>query len=200
MMKAFMCLFIFSIYINAASLEKELLNEFKKVSETSSVEKKLLVALAKTESSYNKYSIGISANDPSKLKKFFIANNINFVQGKGDNHRLFSLTVNDMSTAKIYFHKFKYFLRKYPNAVKTYDLGIMQINISNIKHEDDEYKYLFNTKENIKYGAIILEQCYRSFKNVKYAVECYNKGTNEKKFGSFEYFAKVRKNYLELKI
>lgn len=182
-----------------AKLDNELKEHFEFASNKTDVEKKLLMALAKTETSFNRYSIGIIANQPEMLHKFFKINNVSFAQGKGSKNKLFSLTINDKEKAEEYFYKFKYFVKKYPNAIKTYDLGLMQINVSNIKGDEEKEKmYLLNTKVNSLYGAVILQDCYNKFKNVKYAIECYNKGTNKKKFGDFEYFNKVANNYISL--
>lgn len=182
-----------------AKLDNELKEHFDYVANKTEVEKRLLLALAKTETGFNKYSIGIVANNPSMLRSFFELNNVNFLQGKGKRNRMFSLIINDKEKAEEIFYKFKYFVKKYPYAIKTYDLGLMQINISNIKgNEEEEKKYLFDIKKNSMYAANILQQCFGKFKNVKYAVECYNKGTNRNKFGNFEYFNKVVDNYLAL--
>lgn len=182
-----------------AQLDEELKEHFEFASNQTDVEKKLLMALAKTETSFNKYSIGIVANNPSMLRKFFELNNVSFFQGKGDRSKQFSLLLNNKEKAEEYFYKFKWFVNKYPYAVKTYDLGLMQINKSNIKDETKEKLYLLNTKVNSLYAAVLLQDCYNKFKNVKFAIECYNKGTNYNKFGSFEYFKKVSDNYLSLK-
>lgn len=198
--RLFFILLICVLSLKAQLIDNEITNHLSYASSQTDVEKKLLLALAKTETSFNRYSIGIVANNPHMLKTFFEINNMRFSQGKGDRAKYFSLTINEKERAEEYFYKFKYFTKKYPNAVKTYDLGLMQINISNIKgDEETEKMYLFNTKINSLYGASILQQCFNKFKNVKYAIECYNKGTDRKKFGNFEYFNRVVTNYLSLK-
>lgn len=194
------CFSLLIVSVSAfAKLDSELKEHFEFVSIKTDVEKKLLLALAKTETGFNKYSIGIVANNPKMLKAFFDLNEVTFFQGKGKRSNLFSLTINDKEKAEEVFYKFKYFIKKYPYAVKTYDLGLMQINISNIKgNEEEEKKYLFDIKANSMYAANILQQCFGKFKNVKFAIECYNKGTNKNKFGNFEYFSRVVDNYLAL--
>lgn len=197
--KFFLTLLLFATIANSKVLDIEIKSNLAYASSQTDVEKKLLVALAKTETSFNKYSIGIVANNPEMLRDFFKLNNVSFSQGKGERKKYFSLSINDKEKAEEYFYKFKYFVKKYPSAVKTYDLGLMQINISNIKGgEETEKMYLFNTKINSLYGAAILQQCFGKFKNVKYAIECYNKGTDKNKFGKFEYFNRVVTNYLSL--
>lgn len=182
-----------------ADIDVELNENFEFASSKTDVEKKLLMALAKTETAFNKYSIGIVARNPDMLRKFFELNNVNFFQGKGNKNHQFSLIINDKTKAEEYYYKFKWFVKKYPSAVKTYDLGLMQINASNIKNEEKERMYLFNTKINSLYAAVILQNCYNKFKNVRFAIECYNKGNNHNKFGSFEYFKKVSDNYVSLR-
>lgn len=198
--KTLVFLFLISTSL-MADIDAELKAHFSFASSKTDVEQKLLMAIGKTESSFNKYSIGIVAHSPAMLKKFFELNNVKFFQSKDKTGRMFSLIINDKTKAEEYFYKFKYFVKKYPNAIKTYDLGLMQINISNIKGgEEKEKMYLLNTKINSLFGAVLLQDCYNKFKDVKYAIECYNKGTNSNKFGSFEYYKKVSSNYASLKI
>ena len=191
---------IFALAISSyAGIDDELKNHFEIASSKTDVEKKLLIAFAKTESSLNKFSIGIIAKNPEMLKKFFEINNVTFFQGKDKNKNLFSLKPKNKDMAEEYFYKFKYFVKKYPYAIKTYDIGLMQINATNIKGNDEkEMMYLLNTKINILKGASIVQECYGKFKNVKYAIECYNKGTDSRKFKNFDYFNLVANNYKEI--
>ncbi len=55
-----------------------------------------------------------------------------------------------------------------------------------------------NRKPNAPFGTIYTDSIYTPVKNVKYAIECYNKGTDKNKFGKFEYFNRVVTNYLSL--
>lgn len=183
-----------SVLIISCYATADLESLFDFASKETEVEKKLLKALAKTESNYRKYSIGIIAKNPDALYNFFKSNQVDFVQKATH----FSLSINDRDTALNVYHKFKYFLQNNPSAIKTYDLGLMQINEANMKEENEKMFYL-DTKLNTIYAGFILQDCFNHFnKNVKFAIECYNKGTNSKNFGNFEYFQKVRANYLQL--
>lgn len=191
MFKKFLMLsaLVISCYANA-----DLENFFDVASKETEVEKKLLKALAKTETNFGKYSIGIIAKKPDALYNFFKSNQIKFVQRATH----FSLSIHDKDTAINVYHKFKYFLQSDPSAIKTYDLGLMQINEANMKDGNEKMFYL-DTKLNTIYAGFILQDCFNHFnKNVKFAIECYNKGTNSKNFGNFEYFQRVRANYLQL--
>ena len=183
-----------SILVISCYATADLESFFDIASKETEVEKKLLKALAKTETNFSKYSIGIIAKNPDALNIFFKNNQIKFKQRTTH----FSLFINDKDTAIDVYHKFKYFIHHNPTAIKTYDLGLMQINEANMKEENEKMFYL-DTKLNAIYAGFILQDCFNYFnKNVKFAIECYNKGTNSKKFGNFEYFQKVRANYLQL--
>lgn len=191
MFKKFLMLSVLMISCYATA---DLENFFDIASKETEVEKKLLKALAKTETNFSKYSIGIIAKKPDALYDFFKSNQIKFVQRTTH----FSLSINDKDTAINVYHKFKYFLQNNPSAIKTYDLGLMQINEANMKDANEKLFYL-DTKLNAIYAGFILQDCFNHFnKNVKFAIECYNKGTNSRNFGNFEYFQKVRANYLQL--
>jgi len=107
---------------------------------------------------------------------------------------LFPETYNELAAIEYYFKK---------EDSLNYDVGLMQINKANIKSLNLSLSsLLIDYKLNIDTGIKILGQCYRAMNNnTKKAVECYNKGTNENKFGKYNYYAAVvniKRNRLEL--
>ncbi|MGC8851973.1 MAG: lytic transglycosylase domain-containing protein [Hydrogenobacter sp.] len=76
------------------------------------------------------------------------------------------------------------------NSNGTYDIGIMQVNSSNIpklkragiieKEED-----LWDVCKNIRAGAYILKECIANYGFNWKAVDCYNKGKNAKEISTY---------------
>ena len=81
-----------------------------------------------------------------------------------------------------------------------YDLGLTQINVYNIKKRNlNKEKLLEDEIYSIDIGAKILKECIRYNKyNVHDSIECYNKGTNKRKY-TYNYSKKVLKKYEQLK-
>ena len=81
-----------------------------------------------------------------------------------------------------------------------YDLGLTQINVYNIKKRKlNKDKLLEDEIYSIDIGAKILKECIKYNKyDVHNSIECYNKGTNRKRY-TYNYSKRVLRKYEELK-
>jgi soluble lytic murein transglycosylase-like protein len=81
-----------------------------------------------------------------------------------------------------------------------YDLGLTQINVYNIKKRNiNKDKLLEDEEYSIDIGAKILKECIKYNKsNVHDSIECYNKGTDKRKY-TYGYSKRVLKKYEQLK-
>ena len=81
-----------------------------------------------------------------------------------------------------------------------YDLGLTQINVYNIKKRKlNKIKLLEDETYSIDIGAKILKECIEYNKyDVHNSIECYNKGTNRKRY-TYDYSKRVLRKYEELK-
>ena len=108
------------------------------------------------------FIINLGGNSDNKLQLNISAAQARFIEI----NKYFNSKAND--AVQVFSQEYPKAIKNLDNAIqKTYDLGLMQINISNIKGgEETEKMYLFNTKINSLYGAAILQQCFGKFKNV----------------------------------
>lgn len=189
---------LFLVLISSNIYANNILNHIDYAAKRADIEPKLLRAISKTESNFNKFAIGIVLykNKLEIFKNTFLEKNkVKYMDSK----RFVSLNIKSKKEAYFTLKNLQEYMYSNKNIVKTYDLGLMQININNIKNKEKEFKYYLNTKLNTLFGALVLKQCYNYFnKNVKYAIECYNKGTNKNKFKKFSYYKKVKSNFLKM--
>ncbi|MEN3033671.1 MAG: lytic transglycosylase domain-containing protein [Aquificaceae bacterium] len=73
------------------------------------------------------------------------------------------------------------------------DIGLMQINSRWIKTAGIDKSWLFDPCYSAHFGAMVLRLCMDSFKDLKQAVDCYNKG--KRASSDSEYVRKVMAIY-----
>lgn len=161
---------------------------FINMSNKYNIDKNMLIAIALTESSLNKYSIG--AMPKNKLQVQALHKYLHFIKVK----------------YKYKKNHFRIFAQSYAQAEKVvlvleyykinYDLGLTQINSSNIKKRHlDRERILKDELYAFEIGATILKECIKYNKGrVHDSLECYNKGTDRRKYNR-SYSSKVLKNY-----
>lgn len=166
---------------------------FEDVSNLLKIDKSILIKLSYLESSVTNYSVLINANDIKKVSAF--------LKNAGIKHKCYenyaSIGISDRETAKNFYFALKDFEIKNPNSIKTYDMGIMQINKENFKRlKVDEYRYYINPELNILLSAYVLKSCGQTFNgHFPKTIECYNKGVKESRFSAanYEYYRKYQK-------
>lgn len=77
------------------------------------------------------------------------------------------------------------------NKNGTYDIGMFQINTSNLARLGIDYRYAFDPCYSAYLGAYILRQCINTYGNTWKSIDCYNKGFKAR--GSSEYVYRVYK-------
>lgn len=70
------------------------------------------------------------------------------------------------------------------NRNKTYDLGVFQINTSNLKRFNLPYDVAFDPYYAALVAGYILNECFEQFGNSWSAIDCYNKGGRRAKNSS----------------
>jgi soluble lytic murein transglycosylase-like protein len=149
----------------------------------------LLKAVAKVESNFHNFAIGITIKDRLQISNFFKKNKIKTY--KLSKRRASVFPENISQALKVI---------KYAKLKKhDYDIGLMQINKYNIERRNlDIKKLLTNKYYNVDIGAKILKECAdRNVGNVIYSLECYNKGLRKKLYNG-SYAKKVIVNYLKI--
>lgn len=154
----------------------------------------LLLAIISIESNINKNAIGAmpKSNHQIKILKKYL--NLLGCKYKTRNRtKYWSIYPKNKKEAKKIIHV----LEKYNIG---YDLGLTQINVYNIKKRKlNKEKLLEDEAYSIDIGAKILKECIEYNKyNVHDSIECYNKGTDKRKY-TYNYSKKVLKKYEQLK-
>jgi len=166
---------------------------FEDVSNLVKVDKNILIKLSYLESSVTNYSVLINAKDINKVSSFL--KNAKIKHKCYENYA--SIDISDRATADKFYFALKDFEKEHPTAIKTYDMGIMQINKENFKrYKVDEYKYYINPELNILLSGYVLKSCGQTFNgHFPKTIECYNKGVNESRFfaANYEYYRKYQK-------
>ena len=171
---------------------------FDKAESTYNIDKTILVAFAKQESDFNPLAIGVMIRKKEKV--------------------LATEACLDIIGTKYKMSKNKRHVAIYPKNPKEinlifmmldklgldYDLGVMQINRYNIKKRHlNRFKLIYDAEYNIMMGAKILKECSDRFpSNIQYAFECYNKGTDKRRFNksySRQILLKYKKLFMDSK-
>jgi hypothetical protein len=141
---------------------------FKKTGDYFNIDPKILIALSKIESNFNKNALNVNINKHNykKLVKFLKIHQIPY---KFKKFKYISFNINGFNYKEVYN-----FLTK--NSY-SFDFGLMQINSSNIKSFLDfqlMFKYPFY---NIYKGAYILRSCFDRGGDAFMVISCYNTGS-----------------------
>lgn len=155
------------------------------------IDKALLVSVAKHESGFEPFVVGIALKN--KQQKAFIESCIEVIGCKAK---------VSSNRAVVYPNSKKEIQLLILALEKTsidYDVGLMQINQWNIKKRGLIIEELFyNTEYNVEIGAKILSECTLMFpKSLHNSLECYNKGTDSSKFNR-SYSSRVLDEYIRL--
>lgn len=167
---------------------------FKDAAKKYNISKNVLYSIAKVESNLKPLAIGTmprNKTEGKRLIKYLNMIDCKHKVGEKDYTRV-SIFPKDKEQAKLAYmiiDKFRI----------NYDLGLVQINRWNVEKRNlDVYKLLFDEKYNVMVGAKILSECigYNNG-NVHDSLECYNKGTNKKKYNR-SYSNKIIREYRKL--
>lgn len=146
----------------------------------------LLVSIAYVESSLHKYAVNLQTD--LRIDHLLREAGLKFRKRRGYRARyMYSIYPRTISQVKTVIPLLKY--------ARTYDIGIMQINKSNIipMRERGIIKDvfdLFNPCINIKAGSMILKRCLDMYGFSPKAIDCYHKGHKKAKSWS-SYVQKV---------
>ena len=167
---------------------------FEIVSEKYQIDKNLLIAFAELESKSNNSTIAYNVDCKNAKRDMEYFNMIGIKAKKlkyKDGYRIILLTSSRNESMVACYH-----VKNYKNV----DYGIMQINSENLKrHRIKPLVMMLYPKKNIEFAAKVIRTCYSKFKGVdKDWIECYNKGTNKKKF-TYNYYGKFKKTYMKIK-
>lgn len=204
--------FIFLFVINMYGQEYKNIDEYKQYlinsvmnsSKIFGIDPNLLLKIIETESNYHPYIFSgtFSKNNfdstIEKVKYILNKNNIS-------NYKLRQSTysLNKKKHIMTFYFNSKQDLEQFTTAIYygvpeiNFDIGIMQINVENIKEYKLDISEIIEPKNNILVGSKLLDNCYQRYKKRSLnphditieTIECYNKGFGEKK--SYEYFKKV---------
>lgn len=199
----FICSLFASILSANTSLQKDVKKELEFASKYFKLDAALLKALAIAESTTRPYSIGIIVKDAPLFKEYlstspFYKKTMFFKQKKN----FFSIHLTNKKDASKFFDVFVWFLKE-TKISKVFAVGLMQINSINFKpfgKEDEIKDYFLDYKKNIAMGVLLYKDCSRAFKgDMKKAIECYNKGTDSKKFKKYDYFEIVNNHMKKIR-
>lgn len=170
------------------------MDSFRNASNKYDIMEELLFAIADIESDRHSYAIGaMPTNNTQKyyLRRYLNGNSYKYKTNSQEN--LFSIKPSSLSQA----NKALEMLEK---LNIDYDLGLMQINIWNIQKRNLDKKKLFsNIYYSIDVGAKILSECIKMNNgSVHDSLECYNKGTDKRKYNR-SYSTKIMKKYQALR-
>lgn len=138
----------------------------------------LMVAIAYVESRFNPYAVNLQTN--YNIDGYLRSIGVKYLKSRGRRTRyMYNIYPRTLSQAK----KLKVVFRD----AKTYDVGLMQINVSNfrwmhrlgvIRSVDD----LFDPCRSVIAGGIVLRKCIDRFGMSPRAIDCYNKGAKRSRF------------------
>jgi len=179
---------------STANAKSDLKTALSKSSNKYDISSTLLLAIILVESSMNKNAIGAMPKTNHQIK--MLKNYLNMLGCKyrtRNNQKYWSIYPKCKEEAK----KIILILENFNIG---YDLGLTQINVCNIKKRNlNKDKLLEDETYSIDIGAKILKECIRYNKyNVHDSIECYNKGTDRRKY-TYNYSKKVLKKYEQLK-
>ena len=182
---------VFALFIGISLNANSLFVYFKKADRMYNIDYKILQTIAKIESNFNPYSIGLLSrkHKVKALLRHLSKIGVDFNIGRASRGKM-QVSIYPASYQSA-LEVLGYIKRLH---IKNYDVGLMQINRVNIGSEAEEKALLKSTLYNISKGAKILRNCFDAQKrNVVKAIECYNKGMNLK--GRRDYFVKFLKEY-----
>jgi len=166
---------------------------FKEASSKYNIEKNLLLAIVINESNCNKNAIGAmptTKKQKKQLHKYLKIIECQYSTSKNEN--LFSIHPKTLAKAQKVLLVLSYFKIGY-------DVGLTQINIWNIKKRNlNQDKLLYSEQYAINIGAKILSECIKYNNGDTHdSIECYNKGTNKKRYNR-SYSKKILATYYAL--
>lgn len=132
----------------------------------------LLISIAYVESSLHEYAVNLQTD--LQIDNLLKRAGLKFQKRRGYRARyMYSIYPMTISQARKVIPLLKY--------ARTYDIGIMQINKSNVvsmreKGVIQDVFDLFNPCTNIKVGSMILKRCFDLYGYSPKAIDCYNKG------------------------
>jgi len=190
--------FLFIFLSVAVSFSQDCnIEEINNVSKVYKLNANTLLSIAKHESECWPYSIGVISKDRLLVKSFLDSHKKEIDFRYKNSNTLFSIYIADYKNAALFHKLFLEFNANNGNAISSYDLGIMQINSTNFVSygiKENEVDYFLDNEKNIILGGAVLKECMNIFKGVeKKGIECYNKGTDSKKFKNYTYYKKIIK-------
>ena len=187
MRKIAIFLIVWALSLNANTLH----SYFKKVDRVYNIDYKILKTIAKIESNFNPYSIGVLSKTyrVKRLIRHLSRIGVDFNIGKASKGKM---QVSIYPTSYQSALEILGYIKKL--RIRNYDVGLMQINRVNISSEAEEKALLKSVLYNISKGAKILRYCFDAQKrDIIRTIECYNKGGNIR--GRRDYFTKFLREY-----
>lgn len=172
------------------------LNDFTAVDATYNIDKRIFYSVCTGESARNPYAIGVYGKERGilALKKWLNTIGVQATLHKRnpeESRRLLSISPTTPKQALLSLQGVK------RTKGVGYDMGAMQINMTNAKSYNwSEERLLLDKEFNIDKGAIILRGCFDRVGDPYYALECYNKGSDRKKYDG-SYANKILRIYRE---
>jgi soluble lytic murein transglycosylase-like protein len=189
--------FFISVQLFAYNIPYTIKNYVDKNYKILKISPDILFAIMKTESNFHQNLILINtyAQYTFLISKFLKKHGIVFKK-----HFVYIAIYPSKENLKNIFDFVEYLKKN--RFIKTYDIGLMQINYSNTRSKKERWRLLSDFKYNIEIGSKILYSCFQKFKyfknSPKYLIECYNKGFNYEKY-DFSYFNRFINNYYALR-
>lgn len=174
------------ISVSAQAEQLQYFDLFKTFDSLYNIDYKISYTIAKIESGFNPYAIGVLTDKHrgKKILKAIVKKNVRFTFDSFKDKLHISIKPNSYKEALDILKNLKEL------KIKNYDLGLMQINRQNIKSFAEEKALLKSPKYNINKGIKILRDCYdKTGRNPIKALECYNKGFDFKKY-KYDYVKK----------